>query len=70
MKILRNLADKEAEVQDVMTARREKAKADAKWMKQVKTNLIHPRVIFDTQSRAAFRNCKIKLAINFKFNCS
>ncbi|XP_063674364.1 trichoplein keratin filament-binding protein-like [Bolinopsis microptera] len=35
LKILRNLADKETEVQDVMTARREKAKADAKWMKQV-----------------------------------
>jgi len=38
LKILGNLADKETEVQDVMTARREKAKADAKWMKQV--NLI------------------------------
>ena len=29
------MAAKEAEVQDIVTARREKAKADARWMKQV-----------------------------------
>eukprot|EP00116_Pleurobrachia_bachei_P011214 sb/3471476/ len=35
LEILSNLAEKEQETQRVQTARREKAKADATWMKQV-----------------------------------
>ena len=34
-KILEALAEKEAEVTEVQTARREKARADASWMKKV-----------------------------------
>ena len=36
LKILKSLAEKEVTVQNVATSRREKAKADAKWMKQVR----------------------------------